>query len=170
MLKMATDKARAGKNAVQVPGFIPLRNKQREYKNEKTGEVISKRQYQKKQAELSLGVKITSNEQAAKLRQKKAVEIGTRGEEGKKLVAGARHMSRYNSLVKSFKEGEAKRLGIPESKIRVRGDSDTAKRFKQLQKDLRSKDNSPNGRKARALVALGRRSLEWDMPVGESPK
>jgi len=34
---------------------------------------------------------------------------------------------------------------------------------------LMSDDNSPNGYKAGALVALGRRRPEWDWNVGETP-
>lgn len=31
-------------------------------------------------------------------------------------------------------------------------------------------DDSPEGLKAQALVLIGRRNKDWDMPVGESPK
>lgn len=175
--KKSTAKPKQNAHRVIVPGFEPLRNKQREYKNTKTGQVISKRQYQKLQAEQTLGQKVTSNEQAAKIRAKKAEETGGHGTDqtGWLFKSGHNKMARFNALVEDYKRAELKRLGLPNTqknrdKIKVRGDSDSAKRFRSLLNDLKSKDNSPNGRKAKALQALGRRQLEWDMPVGESPK
>lgn len=71
------------------------------------------------------------------------------------------HMGRYNGLVRDYKRMN------PGKKVRGKDSGE----FKQLLKDLKSKDNSPGGRKARALEKLGRRSEEWRdyYTVGDSP-
>lgn len=35
--------------------------------------------------------------------------------------------------------------------------------------ELKNEDNSASGSKAEALIQLGRRQLDWDFPVGETP-
>lgn len=175
---------------VIVEGFTPLRNKQREYRNDKTGQVISKRQYQKLQAMQSLGLSApVSNEKAAKLREEKG---RAKAGDGWIFASGRTKMARYNSLVDSYKSkqfeigeenlikkikaGEATESDLKKfrkagkDQFKVRGNSESAQRFKQLQKDLKSKDNSPTGKKAQALIQLGRREPEFRGLVGESPK
>ncbi len=41
--------------------------------------------------------------------------------------------------------------------------------FKLVLEMIASKDHSPDGEVARALVAIGRREPEWDWNVGETP-
>lgn len=98
-------------------------------------------------------------------------------------------MTRYNDLLSQFidrkvqqgdytyiqvdpKTGEPKRYTRGEKKGQYkekRGAARQSSEMKTAIKDLRSKDNSPTGKKAKALEKLGRRDPEWDMPVGESP-
>lgn len=42
--------------------------------------------------------------------------------------------------------------------------------MQRIRKDLRIVSNGANGRKAQALVNVGRREAGWDFAVGESPK
>lgn len=85
-------------------------------------------------------------------------------------------INRYNQLAKQYKLREAARLGTNPRKIKVRGQSESAKLFRKKYKAFESltkddyKDKSPHGKLAQVLVSLGLRNPEWDMPVGESPK
>ncbi|MBX5459203.1 MAG: hypothetical protein IRZ31_20105 [Thermogemmatispora sp.] len=45
-----------------------------------------------------------------------------------------------------------------------------SREFRQLLSDLRRPANSPRGKKARALVDLGRRESWWDWNVGDTPE
>lgn len=181
---MAKKKKPAQQHRVNVKGWVSLKNKQREYKwvgpgpapiPTKNG-VISKRQYQKLQAEQTLGAPVSSLEKAASIRADKAAkDRKSQTADGWLFKSGQSHMARHNALVRDFKKAECKRLGLKPTKknldsIKVRGDSDSANRFRLIQQMLKSKDNSPTGEKAKALQMLGRRDQEWIYPVGESPK
>lgn len=142
-----------------VPGFRALRNKTRQYENTKTGEIISKRQYQKLQ---NAGL---SNERAAKQRlEQREFNIPAKGEK-----------HRHQALLKDYIREEKARAIKAGKKRFVLNDKELNKfdkiivELKQLGRK-RGIDRSSKGRLAQLLVLLGRRSPEWDMPVGESPK
>ena len=78
-------------------------------------------------------------------------------------------MATYNSLVRDFRNTKSRELGIPSRDIRVRGDFTTAKQLTSIVQMLKSKDKSPLGDKAAALVMIGRREDEWGFAVGETP-
>jgi len=70
------------------------------------------------------------------------------------------HMGRYKSIVRDYKSKN------PGKKVRGKGSDE----FKKIMKALKSKDNRPKGRKAKALQKLGRRRPEWtEVWVGDSP-
>ena len=101
------------------------------------------------------------------------------------------HQTVYNSIVRDFRFSELERVQskalsdfrnrlISESSlnsamnmkitdIRVRGAYDSAARLKEVVAALKSKDNTPTGAKAKALVEIGRRDPEWQYEVGNSP-
>lgn len=79
-------------------------------------------------------------------------------------------MATYNSIVRDFRESKSRELGISPRDIRVRGEFTTAKELTSVIKMLKSKDSSPLGDKAAALVILGRRENEWAFAVGETPE
>lgn len=100
-------------------------------------------------------------------------ETGTRKPSYKKY-------SKYQNLVKSFKEKTAHKLGIKQSAVKVRGNSESAQEFKKLTADMKAIykqaaknkkpiDKSAKGALAQILVKLNLRQPEWDMPIGESP-
>jgi hypothetical protein len=84
--------------------------------------------------------------------------------------------ARYNSIVRDFKQMERRR-GVKEKDIKIRGNSESAKRFKEIQRKLKVKTKGLTGaeyervmlEKEEALEELGRRLPEWFWPVGESP-
>lgn len=87
--------------------------------------------------------------------------------------------SKYQNLVKAFKEKTAHKLGIKQSQVKVRGDSESAREFKEViaamkklatesHKTKKPIDKSAKGELAKLLVRLNLRQPEWDMPVGES--
>lgn len=76
-----------------------------------------------------------------------------------RFVGGRTQMRRYGTILSEY----AQRHGV------TRGEARRSPELKRIVRDLRSKDNSPGGRKARALEALGRREPEWRWQVGDTP-
>ena len=84
--------------------------------------------------------------------------------------AGYRNpMAQYNAITRDYRETVARRMNIKATDVRVRGVSETAQKFRQIMAALKSKDDSPTGIKANALIELGRREAEWTFAVSESP-
>ncbi len=126
----------AGKGTPPIPGYKRLPGSARQYVNISTGEVFSRRQYDK----------IAASVKAAPVRKGSMV--------------------RYNRMVSDFQAYMKREHGIEMTRREVRQSAD----MKSIVKDLRSKDTSPDGKKAKALVRLGRRRPEADYPVGDTPK
>jgi len=72
------------------------------------------------------------------------------------------HMGRYQAIADDYRRFN------PGAKIRGKDKAD----FKSVIEGLKSRDNSSNGAKARALERIGRRSSEWRdyYAVGDSPE
>lgn len=119
----------------------------RRYRNIVTGETISRREYMKR---------VEGIIPEAKAEARRA--------EGKRNP-----LDRYSRLANDYRKQKAKELNISPKDVKIRGDNPTARELKELKKALRSKDNSANSKKARALVRLGRREADWPWDVGESP-
>lgn len=152
----------------RVPKSHPKYN-QRQYINSKTGQVISRWQYQTLKSD---GI---NPKQRAADRRSFAVKT-------KQSVA----QNRINNIVKKFKQKKSEELGTTASKIKVRGQSEMAVEFrrdlaklnklnardtKRREKNKNYKrDYSPDGELAQLLVKLGLRDKDWTMPVGESPR
>lgn len=94
---------------------------------------------------------------------KRTEGITPEAKRAERIEAGVKsHQGRYNAIVKDYKRTQGK-------DVKVRGPK--AEKFKQIIKDLKSRDNSPHGKKAKALERLGRRGKDWeDYDVGESPE
>lgn len=135
--------SRVKSKPVKQDRYVPLRNKQRQYRDVKTGVIISNRQYKK--------AVLTGGKSLEKFRQERA----QRG-----IIS---HMKRYGSLVE-MRQRELSSAGIKESKRAIMASSE----MQQLIRDLRTKDKSASGRKARALVQLGLRDVSWTHAVGET--
>ncbi len=73
----------------------------------------------------------------------------------------------YDALIRDFEKANLDDIRNAQS----REDFDIIEEnFRGVLIGLDSKDNSPNGPKAQALAALGRRHPEWDWAVGETPE
>lgn len=84
-----------------------------------------------------------------------------------KVEAGtAQPMTRYNAIVRDYIRTHEALTGQRLSKRAAR----TSPELKGIIKDLHSKSNAPTGKKAGALIMLGRRNPEWQNIVGESPR
>ena len=128
--------------------FIRLPGTARRYMDTLTGEDISYREMYKREGRPSFEQIAATNRLAADYKN---------------------HMARYNEIVREYKTKKAEETGLRPSEIRVRGVADTSVELKKIVTDLKVKDNAPTGRKAAALVALGRRDSEWTWNVGETP-
>ena len=155
---MASDRGnRAGR-------YAPLHDRARRYVDTTTGEIISRRQYQRVQHEGKTPEQV-ARETAMRLHAEQVpVEVDRNtGRVYRRSASGARisldPLRRYRSIVADYK---SKNPGA-----RVRGPM--AQEWRELLADLRDKDNSPTGRKARALVRLGRRDAGAPYDVGETP-
>lgn len=133
--------------------YEKLGGSSRRYRDTTTGETISRREHLKRTQNTSFEKIREANIEKARL-----LDYAPKNRQG-----------RYNSLVADYKKNEAERLGLKPKDIKVRGNNESANYFKELIKDLKSKDTNPDGRIANALVVLGRRKLEWAYAVGESP-
>jgi hypothetical protein len=114
------------------------------YEHKRTGKRISGRQY------LNLQRGGVSSEAYAKDRRARGVRS---------------HLAQHRSLVSDIQRAMHLR-GVDISKEQI----ENSKAFRQIKKDLRSKDNSPGSRKAELLEAIGRRSPGAEYPVGDTPK
>ncbi len=128
-----------GRTPSSLPGISRLPGPKREYYVESTGRTISKRSYDT----LRRGA---TNEAYAHERR---------------LAGIPNPMQRYSQQLARLQQQKAKQ-GIIVSKGELR----TSAELRQLRKDLRTKSNSPTGRKARALVKLGYRDEQWTHEVG----
>lgn len=140
----------------RVPKALdPIKHARRWYINTETGQQISRTAYQTLQAG-----GVTPTERAT-IRRKSGVQ---------------RKNLSYTNLVHAYKKKQAEKLGVSPRKIKVRGNSESALRFKTGRKELANlstlelADKSPGGKLAQILVKLGFRRPEWQFPVGESPK
>lgn len=118
------------------------------YLDTRSGEEISRRQYYVR----------TGRPSFEAIRAERQAEAGYRNP-----------MARYNAMVRDYRTQAASTFGIKPTDIRVRGSSPSAEKFKTIVRALKSKDNSPTGAKADALILLGRREPEWSFAVGETP-
>lgn len=147
-----------------LPGYKALGGPARQYVDTRSGEVISRRQYQKLQ---NKGV--TPERMAARNRER--VESGklqvqvdrNTGRPYRLSRSGAKisldPMRRYRGLVMDFKAAH------PRAKVR----GSAARTWRDMLDALRSNDNTPGGRKARALIDIGRRRAGDPWLVGETP-
>jgi hypothetical protein len=146
------------------PKYVPLRNAARQYVDTGTGEVISRRQYQKSQHGGTTPEKV-AHQTAMRLHAEQIeVEVDRNtGRVYRRSSSGARialdPLRRYRGIIADYKETHPG--------ARVRGPM--AQEWRELLGDLASKDNDPNGRKARALVAIGRRDAGAPYDVGDTP-
>lgn len=154
---MATKKSKPSTARVRlsVPGFEPLytksgqRDKAKRYLNKTTGERISLKEFQKR-ARGGLTYGEYRKQQAAKGVAKKVYKRKIEQD----LALYLERVNRTN-----------KQTGLPEMTAEeARKQAD----FKFIRKALRSKDNSPTGKKAQALVLLGLRESYWTWKVGDS--
>lgn len=127
--------------------YVPLRNSARQYRDTKTGAIISRNQRDKAVLPSRAGGLISKEALAKSLRER-----GVRS-----------HMSRYQTLIEERRELLA-RAGIKASKREIRESGE----MKNIIHDLRTKSNAARGRKARALVQLGLRDESWNWAVGET--
>lgn len=63
--------------------------------------------------------------------------------------------TRYNNLIKAYKQYESERLGISPKKVKVRGNSESAQKFRTFYKLLTSKELPKNFRKQYAALGFG---------------
>jgi hypothetical protein len=68
-------------------------------------------------------------------------------------------------IIRAFRTEYKKRTG----KELSHSEALKSRELQKLLRDLATVDNSPNSRKAKALVKLGRRSPTWQFKVGETP-
>lgn len=139
----------------RIPKAVdPIKHARRWYINTETGQQISRTAYQTLQAG---GV---TPAERAKIRRNSGVRPKN---------------SAYTNLVQAYKKKQAEILGVSPRKIRVRGNSESALKFKAGRKALADlsaldlADKSPSGKLAQILVKMGLRKPEWQFPVGESP-
>ncbi len=128
-----------GRTPSSLPGISRVPGPKREYYVESTGQTISKRSYDT----LRRGV---TNEAFARERR---------------LTGIKNPMERYNQQLARLQQQKAK-----EGIIVTKGELRASAELRQLRKDLRTKSNSPTGRKAQALVKLGYRDEKWTHEVG----
>ena len=133
--------------------YEKLSGSARRYVDTSTGETISRREHLKR----------TQNTSFEKIREANIAKDIRSG------FTPTNRQSRYNKVVSDYKKSEAERLGIKPKDVKVRGNNESSNQLKQIVKDLKSKDVSAEGKKAKALVTLGRRKEEWSYAVGESP-
>jgi hypothetical protein len=124
--------------------YVPLKNKARQYRDTKTGAIISRRQYTKA---LYTG---------GKSLEARAKELRARGIKS--------HVSRYSDLLRDRRAFLSK-AGVKTTVGEIR----SSEEMKAIMRDLRSRDKSLRGRTHRALVQLGRRDPNASYPPGESP-
>lgn len=156
------------------PGYSPTR---RQMISPSTGEIIPRSQFVKQ-------AKVEYYEYTPKRKEKtKYVEEPDRyeGLRGRKepthyisrtieRIEHRNQLSYYNMRVDQFVRYHNHLLqqqGI-ETPL-TRGQAMRDPEFKQLYQDLKSKDNSPSGKKAKALVDLGLRDESADYDVGDTP-
>ena len=129
-------------------GFRALGGTSRRYLDLSTNEEISRREYYQRSGR-------PSPEQIKEQRQE--------------LPGYKTPMATYSSIVNDYRNTKSRELGLAPRDIRVRGDFSTAKELTSIVQMLKSKDKSPLGDKAAALVSIGRREEDWDFAVGETP-
>ena len=142
-----------------VPGFAPIRgDKARRYINQATGQIISRGAHQTQQYGM------TAKQHAQEMRDIRAAQGHKVGKK-----------SRYGGFVDAYKAKTAAALGIPKSKVKVRGDSDQARKFRELYARLKvinkrgNADKSPGGELATILEELNLREKDAPYPVNHSP-
>lgn len=154
----------ARKEPTPVQGFVPIRgNKARQAVNINTGEVISLRQYQKLQNQ-----QLTPEERVSK----QVIREANKERKGRDY---------YKQEITIFMDSRNKQLanaGLPMYTKRsevVRSDEFKAyyqavkPPSKNMNDEQKKKFNAKDGKKAKALVAIGLRAKDADYPVGESP-
>lgn len=63
--------------------------------------------------------------------------------------------TRYNNLIKAYKQYESERLGISPKRVKVRGNSESAEKFRAFYKLLTSKELPKDFRKQYAKLGFG---------------
>lgn len=140
--------------------------KARQYINENTGQVISRRDYQ---TLANGGIK---PEEKAVLRKRN------------KVIPHTKSLKRFNELARSYKQKTAVRLGKTEAQVKIRGNSAEAINFREQAARLRKFGDresrlkiKPENRTKKEieelidiLTKLGFRDPSWTMPPGQSPK
>lgn len=138
--------------------YVRVKGTARRFRHKETGKEISRWAMQTLQAG---GI---NPAERAEIRSKQGISSPARAKQ-----------KRFNKLVSAFKKSTAKKLGVSPSKVRVRGDTQQAKDFRQAAKklsqltDRQLENKDADGALAQLLVDLNLRNPEWDMPVGESP-
>lgn len=139
---------------LSVPGFDPLytktgiRDKAKRYLNKQTGERISLVEFQKR-ARGGLTYREYRKQQEAKGVPKKAYK-----KTDPLLDLYLERVNKDNAIT-----------GLPEM---TRAEAKKQADYKFIKSAMKSKDNSPTGKKAQALVLLGFRQPEWTWNVGDS--
>jgi hypothetical protein len=129
--------------------YEAIKGSARQYRDTKTGAIISRNQRDKAVLPSRAGGQISKEKLAKTLRAKGVVS----------------HIARPQTLWKERQE-LLKKAGVKVSLKEVR----ESKEMKDILRGLRSKDNSARGAKARALVQLGLRDESWTWAVGETPR
>lgn len=139
-----TLKAKAAAVAKATKRFVLVDSKTRRYFDTKTREFISRYEQVKRQSGKTPRVKAADN-LLALARQRTTAE-------GRKQVREIiDRRGRAKAAVQSFKTRKARELGVPESAIKVRGESATAREFKDAYSRLsRMREDARGGRLTRA--------------------
>lgn len=124
-------------------GYSPTR---RLYISPSTGEVITKYRF-----------------------QKEAVRVEVQPKR-KHIISTASKQANYRDKLKRYVDVvNEKEKSVGGTNFITLNDARKDALFKMYYKDLKTKDNSKNGKKARALVAFGLRDEEAEYDVGDTP-
>lgn len=127
--------AESKRNLQQLVRFVVTDKKKRRYVDRQTGEEISRREYLRR---------TTGQTPEAKARDNLLAQArGRSTAEGReKLRKRVDRQGRLKAFGDAYKEQKARELGARPQDIKIRGDSDTAREFKQLSRQI-EKDRGP---------------------------
>lgn len=135
----------------------------RRYRNDRTGEVISRRQYDERFGRAAG----TTYERLAKqhaAQQRRVQKLGPTGlPAGRPQVKYTGPMNRYNELVSAYIDHK-RAQGITLTRRQARQSDE----LKRIVRDLKTRSDAPGSRKTKALELLGRRDPSWRFRVGDT--
>lgn len=118
--------------------ILPIKGKPGRYFDFKTGQEISRRQRDK----ILLGSEHVSKINKASRARAKTGELAPK-------------MAKYNTMVQHYKATEAEKLGISLKAVKVKGNSESAKKFKELKA---------------GIAMFGRANQAWEKHIKTDPK